>query len=143
MDRLVAFRIHFGVPDASSRTHALREPGVNDPMIPFRVLMLQLAVQHPRHDFHVLVGMRPKSRVRPYEIIIVNQQQPVVGIGRVIMMPEAEAVSGLEPTRISLKAVCLAPDLDGFISLNGHDGYSFLPHASYQIVLCFNSPLSV
>jgi len=51
----------------------------------------------------------------------------VVGIRRIIMIRKTEAVSGLEPTRIRLKAVFLAADLNGIISLNGHDGSSFLP----------------
>src|SRR5262245_19857387 len=117
MDRLVTLRIYFGVPDAGSRAHALCEPRVNDPMVSFGILVLQFAIQHPRHDLHVLVGMGPKSRVGPYEVIIVNQQQPMMGICRVIVMSKAEAVSGLEPTRIGLKAVFLAPNLDGVISL--------------------------
>src|SRR5690348_17969752 len=50
-----------------------------------------------------------------------------MGIPRIIMVRKAEAVAGLEPPCIRVKALLLPADVDGLISLNGHDGNSFLP----------------
>src|SRR5262249_32146123 len=106
--------------------HALSQSRVNDPVIPFRILMLEFPIQHPSHDLHVLVWMRAKSGIRLYHIIIVNHQQSMMGIRRIIMMAEAEAVPGVEPSGRGVKAIFFAADLDGIRASDCHDAHSFL-----------------
>ena len=57
-------RVHLGVADAAPRTHALREARVDDPVPAAAVTVLELALEHPRHDLHVGVPVGPEAGSR-------------------------------------------------------------------------------
>ena len=49
------------MPDARPGAHALGEAGVEQAAVPFGGLMFQLAIQHPRDNFYVAMGMGLKA----------------------------------------------------------------------------------
>jgi hypothetical protein len=108
----IAARIHLRVPDARARAHALGQTGIEEPAVSFGVLVLQLAVQHPRDDFHVAMGMGLEARARSDDIVIAHEQQPVMGVPFIIMMSKAEAMARVEPWQLRMEPLTASDDLD-------------------------------
>ena len=90
-------RVHLRVPDAGARAHALGQAGVDDAAVAHRVLVLELARQHPGDDLHVLVGMGAEAGAGPHDVVVVDEQQPVADVRGVVVAGEAERVVGVEP----------------------------------------------
>jgi hypothetical protein len=97
VDGLVAAGVHLAVPNPRARAHPLGEAGVDDARVAQRVLVLQFSFQHPRDDLHVVVRVRAKARARLHHVLVVHEQQAVVRVARVVVMPEAETVFGVQP----------------------------------------------
>src|SRR6185312_2689169 len=111
--RLLLLRVvDLGVEDARARAHALGQPRVDDPLVAHRVLVLELAADHPGHDLHVAVRVRGEARRRADVVLDVDEQEPVMSVRRVPMGAEAEAVPSVEPVDARAEAVLAAHGLD-------------------------------
>jgi hypothetical protein len=55
-------------------------PGVDDAVVPGGVLVHQRALQHPGDDLHVPVRVGLEAGARRHDVVVVDQQQPVVGV---------------------------------------------------------------
>jgi len=74
------------VPDAAASAHALRQAGVDHARVAERVGMLQLTVEHPGHDLHVAVRVRAETSIGLHDVIVTDEQQPVVGVAGVVVV---------------------------------------------------------
>src|SRR6476620_4356052 len=89
-----------------------RQAGVYHAGVPSGVLVYQRATQHPSHDLHVAVGMGLESSAWRDYVVVVHQQQAVMGVIGLIMAAERERVLGVQPRDLRLRAIVGTPDLD-------------------------------
>ena len=109
-------RIHFRVPNAGARAHALGQSWIDDTLVAFRILMLHFAAQHPGDDFHVLMRMGSESCAGFDDIVIAHQQQPVVRVSRIVVVREAKAVVRVKPVHFGMEPLAAASnDNAGFL----------------------------
>ena len=110
------------VEDAAAGAHPLRQPRVDHAVVAGGVLVDQGALEHPGDDLHVLVrvGVEPGAGVD--DVVVVHQQQPVVGVGAVEVVAEGERVLGVQPPELALVAVLGAADVDGGGEVHGAHG---------------------
>jgi hypothetical protein len=47
-----------------------------------------------------------------HDVVVVDQQQPVVGVVRVVVTTERERVLGVQPAEVALEAIGGAADID-------------------------------
>ena len=107
-------RIHFRVPNAGARAHALGQSWIDDTLVAFRILMLHFAAQHPGDDFHVLMRMGSESGAGFDDIVVAHQQQPVMGVPRIIMVCETKAMKRVEPVHLRTEPLTVASALPLF-----------------------------
>ena len=69
----VAAGVHLRVPDPGTGRHPLSEAGVEQAPIAFGVLVLELAVEHPGDDLHVLVRVGVEPGAGPHDIVVVDE----------------------------------------------------------------------
>ena len=121
-------RVHLRMPNARPGAHALGQTRVDDAVIAFRVLMFQLAVQHPGHDFHVPMRMGAEAAAGLHPIVVAHQQQSMMGVRRIIVVRKTEAVPRIEPPDLRVKPITGATDVDrrGRVVSRLHDQASFL-----------------
>lgn len=100
-----------GVQDAGARAHPLSQARVDDPGMPHRILMNQRTLQHPGDDLHVLMRVGVETHPRNDDVIVVDHQHPVVGIGGVVVAAEREGMLGIEPACVGLEAVVGPADI--------------------------------
>ena len=74
--------------------------------------MFQLTVQHPRDDFHILMRVRAKAGTGLHRIGVAHQEQPMMSIGRIIMVRKTEAVPRVEPVDLGVKTLLSSTDID-------------------------------
>jgi hypothetical protein len=74
--------------------------------------MLQFTVEHPGHNFHIVMRMRTKPHFGPHHIIITHQKQSMVGVLRIIVVGKAEAMMGIEPTDLCVKPLMTPANID-------------------------------
>ncbi len=123
--RSLADPVLLRMQDARARRHPLRQAGVDDAGVAHRVAVLQRPLQHPRDDLHVAVRVGVEPGSRRDDVVVVDEQQPVVGVRRVVIAAERERVLGVEPCRRARAAVGGAADVDGCRHASqGSEGYS-------------------
>src|SRR5437867_1237434 len=113
----IAARVHLRVPDPRTRAHPLGQTRIDDPLVPDRIVVLELPAEHPGDDLHVLVRMGPEPRAGIDHVVVTDQQQPVMGIRRIIMIREAEAVIGIKPPGFRMKPLRTPSDVNHGMSL--------------------------
>ena len=69
-----------------ARAHALRETGPDHAVVAFAVAVLERAVEHPRDDLHVAVRVRAEPAAGRDDVVVVDEQQPVVRVLRVVVV---------------------------------------------------------
>ena len=84
--------VHLRVPDAGPRGHALGEAGIELTRVALGVGVLEPPIEHPRHDLHVAVGVGREAGAGPHDVVVVDEEQPVPDVGRIVVVAEAEAV---------------------------------------------------
>ena len=115
---LVPFTMHaprvvlLRMEDPSAGAHPLREPRVDDPAVAGGVLMHQRALHHPRDDLHVAVGMRLEAHAGNHDVIVVHEEESVMGVGPIVVVPERERVLGVEPAEVGREPVGGPTDVD-------------------------------
>src|SRR2546429_10013599 len=72
---------------------------IDDAVVAEGVLVLELAVEHPGDDLHVLVRVGGEPGAAPHGVVVEDEQEPVVRVGGVVVAAEAEAVD-LKSTRL-------------------------------------------
>ena len=82
------------------------------PAVPFRVLVLELAVEHPGDDLHVLMRMRAEAGARAHHVVVRDQQQAVMRVLGIVVIREAEAVPRVEPGQARVKPLAGPTDVD-------------------------------
>ena len=94
------------------RAHALGQAGVDQPAVALGVLVLELAVEHPRHDLHVAmrVGVEPGAAGDP--VVVQDEELTVVGVVGRVVTAEAERVLRVEPSGSSVEPLAGAADVD-------------------------------
>ena len=75
-------------------------PGIDQAVVPLRVLVHQLSAQHPGDDLHVPVRVRLEAAARRHDVVVVDQQQTEVGVARVVVLAERERVLGVQPAEV-------------------------------------------
>src|SRR5437763_1704483 len=58
------------VEDPGAGAHPLRQPRVDDAVVPLRVLVDQRPLEDPRHDLHVAVGMRLEAGAGGDDVVV-------------------------------------------------------------------------
>ena len=107
--------VHLRVADARARAHPLGEAGVDHAVGAGAgaVAVAELAVEHPGHDLHVAVAVRPESATGADGVVVVDDQEPVTDVARVVVRPEAEAVPGVEPVEVGVESAARGAHVDG------------------------------
>ena len=82
--------------------------------------MPQLAREHPGHDLHVVVRVRPEAPTRRDDVLVEDAQRSEVHPGRVEVAGEGEGVRGLQPAVVRVAALGRATDRE---SLGGAHEY--------------------
>ena len=67
--------------------------------------MDQRALEHPGDDLHVLVRMCLEARSWRDYVVIVDQEQPMMGIQRVVVAGKRERVLGVQPSQPGLEPI--------------------------------------
>lgn len=70
------------------------------------------SLKHPGDDLHVPVGVDLEAGPGQDDVVVVDQQQAVVGVVGVVVLAERERVLGVEPTDAGLEPVLGAADVD-------------------------------
>src|SRR4051794_18082785 len=65
-------------------------PGVDDAVVPGGVLVHQGSLHDPGDDLHIPVRMRLEAEARRHDVVVVHQQQPVVGVVVVVVGAEGK-----------------------------------------------------
>jgi hypothetical protein len=104
--------------------------------------MLQFAIQYPRDDLHILMRVRTKPSTCLHCIVIAHQQQPMMGIGWIIVVRKAEAVPRVEPAYFRVEAIMGSTDIDfcGLYPDRGHGFPSFRLSSSRLSLISRASP---
>src|SRR5262249_55761011 len=109
-----------GVPDAAAGAHTLGQARVDEAGVAERVLVLELARQHPGHDLHVLVRVGVEASAGRHDVVVTHEQQAVVGVGPVEVAPEAEAMVRVEPADFGGETGVRAADVNGGLDRRVH-----------------------
>ncbi|COX90897.1 Uncharacterised protein [Mycobacterium tuberculosis] len=88
MHRLGSRIVHFRMQDSGAGRHALGQTGIDHSAIAGGILVSERSPQHPGHDFHVTVWMGIKTRSRFHLVVVVHQQEPVVGVVGIVVVAE-------------------------------------------------------
>ena len=75
--------------------------------------MLELAIEHPRHDLHVTVRMGLEAGAARDSVVVQHEELPMVGVVRGVVAPEAEGVLRVEPAGAGVEPVGRRSDVDG------------------------------
>ena len=110
--RLILFRMQ----DSATCRHALCQARVDHSAIAGGILMRQLTLQHPGHYLHVPVWVRVESCCGRDDVVVIHQEQPVMGVVRIVVVAERERMPGREPRRRGDCPVGRASYLHGFYS---------------------------
>src|SRR5688572_17684671 len=105
------------MPNASASAHTLSQPWINNAGVALGILVLEFTVEHPRHNLHILMGMRAESHVWFNDVIIAHQEEPMMSILRIVMIAKAEAMIGIEPTDVGVKPLILPSSIDPLATL--------------------------
>ena len=100
------------VQDAGAGAHPLRQPRVDHARVARGVLVHQRPAQHPGDDLHVAVRVGVEPGAGRDDVVVVHQQQPVVGVRGVVVAAERERVVRVEPGDAGGEAVGRAADVD-------------------------------
>src|SRR4029078_11515233 len=95
--------------NAAASRHALGQAGVDHAGVPSGVLVYQRATHDPSHDLHVSVGMGLESSAWRDYVVVVHQQQAVMGVIGLIMAAERERVVRVQPKDLRLRAAVCPP----------------------------------
>jgi hypothetical protein len=85
------------MPNATTRAHSLSQSRINNTFVSLGIFVLKFSIEHPRHDFHILMRVCAEASARANNIVIANEKQPMMSVVGIIMGPEAKAVIRLEP----------------------------------------------
>ena len=92
---VVAFRVQ----DAATGRQPLRQSGIDHPVVAGGVLVHQGALEYPGHDLHIAVRVGVEPGAGCHHIVVVHQQQSVMGVRRVVVLGEGEGMLGIQPRR--------------------------------------------
>src|ERR1700730_9549056 len=98
--------------NAGARAHALRETRIQLAVIALGVVVIEAAREHPGDDLHVLMRVGTETGAGLDAVVVRHEQQPVVRVGRVVMLAEAEAVPAVEPVEFGVVARVGAANVD-------------------------------
>ena len=130
LPRVVLLRMQ----DAGAGTHALGESGIQDATVADGVLMDQRSVEHPGDDLHVAVRVRVEPGAGGHLVVVVDQQNPVVGVGRVPVIAEREGMTGVQPADAGVWSVVGASNVDEGGGAGRH-AISVEPKSDYRDVM--------
>src|SRR5690349_17362590 len=105
-------RIHFAVRDAGAGAHALDVARAHRRAVADAVAMAELALEHVRHDLHVVVRVHAEAAARRDDVFVDHAQRAKAHEPRIVVVRERERVRGLQPAMIVLPAVGGAAYLD-------------------------------
>ena len=112
MYRLLVARVLLRVADARSRAHPLRDVARDDAFVAGAVAVRECAVEHPGDDLHIAVRVRCEPAARGDDVVVQDEQQPVVRVVRVVMLTEAETVPRVEPRDLGVESRLGSTDVD-------------------------------
>ena len=90
---------------ARPRTHDLNLAGLYLCMITHAVAVLDGALQHVTEDFHVAVTMRREAFAGRDDVLVDDTQGTETHVLRIVILPEAERMPGLEPAMVGVAAL--------------------------------------
>ena len=74
--------------------------------------MLEFTREHPGDDLHVAVRVGVEARAAADDVVVVDEQQSVAGVARVVVVPEAERMVGVQPADVGGEAIGRPADVD-------------------------------
>ena len=77
--------------------------------------MFEFARHNPGDDLHILVRVSVETGPGRHDVVIADQQQPVMRVRRIVVARKAEAVARLEPPSIGGETAVGATDVDGWL----------------------------
>ena len=92
-----------GVADPGPGAHALGQPGVDHAVVADGVLVHERSVEHPGDDLHVAVRVGLEPGAGRDHVVVADEQQAMVGVGRVPVAAEREGVLRVEPADVGLR----------------------------------------
>lgn len=98
-------RIGFAVRDATPSAHALDVARADDGAVAHAIFVFQLAGEDKRHDFHVAVRVRRKTRARRYRVLIDDAKGAKMSVRGILVVAEGKGVIGFQPAEIKMTAV--------------------------------------
>ena len=98
-------RVDLAVLYAAAGAHDLDLAGLELRVIAHAILVLDGAFEDVRKDLHVLMAMGREAHTRSHQILSDDAEGPEGHVGRVIVIREAEAMSGDQPAVVSKTAV--------------------------------------
>ena len=90
--------------------------------MPLGVLVHEPALEHPGDDLHVAVRVRLEARAGRHDVVVVHEEQPEVGVPRVVMRAEGEAVRAVEPAHVRGEPVGGTAQVHRGAKRGGHEG---------------------
>src|SRR5207249_10914070 len=93
---------------------------------------------HPADDFRMLLRMGSESGAGFDDIVVAHQQQPVMGVLRIIMVREAKAVVRVKPVHFGMEPLAAASnDNAGFLYRVGRPIHARYLPLTAQFFNCF------
>src|SRR5687767_9465582 len=98
--------------DPAPRAHALSQAGADDAVVALRVAVLDLTGDHPCDDLHVSMMMHAEAASPVDDVVVAHQQQPMMRVGRIVVIGEAERMPRVEPIDLRVEAGLGRSDID-------------------------------
>ena len=106
--RIVLLTVH----DSGTGAHALGESRIDDAGVADGILVHERTAKHPGHDFHVLVRMGVETGSRQYGVVVVDEQQSVMSVVRIVVLSERERMFRIQPGDAGFQAIAGAVHID-------------------------------
>src|SRR3954453_22978952 len=100
------------VQDPGAGAHPLRQARIDDAVVAGAVLVDQGALHYPGDDLHVPVRVGLEAEARRHDVVVVYQQQPVMGVVVVGVGAEREGVLAVQPPDLGAEPLVGSADVD-------------------------------